>query len=615
MTGAESARVLVGVADGEAGAVLAAAVAEARRRGTGVHLVHAVGASVRPEGGEPWDTFQASLRREAAELLEATARTVGERAGNDVPVSTELAYEPVVSALIGLSAQAGVVFLERGSHRHVATLSTANGVAARAHTPVVVVPAGWEEPTADAPVVVGVERPEQSTLVVRAALEAARARGVGLRIVHAWHFSPAYDDLVFAGGDRTELETELRSSFAAALDDLLSTYPDVAHELVMQHGRPGDVLAREADDAGLVVLGRHQSRVPLAPHLGSVVRAVLRTAPCPVMVVDPLPATAHPGASPDEVSVGHWSESDPGNVVVAAVDGSPGREGVIRRAVQEARAVGAPLRLVHVVPDYVPVSIIPLTPDDMTETGRGILHAAEEVARAAAPDVRLESRLTRGPRARAIVEAAGDGRLLVVGRDRSLVERIVSGRTAAAVAGRSPCPVESVPPDWEAGRGHGPVVVGVRSTTECGPLLAHARGLAAERHARLVVLHAWKMASGYDDIIEARVATDELDRRPTAELAAVLDEIGSGLPEVPTEIRIVHDRPAHALVTASKDADLMVLMRRHHRGPDTWRLGATGRAVLGTARCSVRVVPPLGSPASSGAPLEASADLSGLSGR
>jgi nucleotide-binding universal stress UspA family protein len=263
----------------------------------------------------------------------------------------------------------------------------------------------------------------------------------------------------------------------------------------------------------------------------------------------------------------------------------------------------------------VPVSIIPLTPDDMTETGRGILHAAEEVARAAAPDVRLESRLTRGPRARAIVEAAGDARLLVVGRDRSLAERIVSGRTAAAVAGRSPCPVESVPPDWEAGRGHGPVVVGVRSTKDCGPLLAHAWGLAAERHARLVVLHAWKMASGYDDIIEARVATDELDRRPTAELAAVLDEIGSGLPEVPTEIRIVHDRPAHALVTASKDADLMVLMRRHHRGPDTWRLGATGRAVLGTARCSVRVVPPLGSPVSSGAPLEASADLSGLSGR
>ena len=73
-----------------------------------------------------------------------------------------------------------------------------------------------------------------------------RARGVGLRIVHAWHFSPAYDDLVFAGGDRTELETELRSSFSAALHDLLSTYPDVAFELVVQHGRPGDVLAREA---------------------------------------------------------------------------------------------------------------------------------------------------------------------------------------------------------------------------------------------------------------------------------------------------------------------------------------------------------------------------------
>ena len=242
-------------------------------------------------------------------------------------MSTELAYEPVVSALIGLSAQAGVVLLERGTHRHVATLSTANGVAARAHTPVVVVPAGWEEPTADAPVVVGVERPEQSTLVVRAALEAARARGVGLRIVHAWQLQPRLRRPGVRRGRPHRARDGAALLLLAALHDLLSTYPDVALELVMQHGRPGDVLAREADDAGLVVLGRHQSRVPLAPHLGSVVRAVLRTAPCPVMVVDPLPASTHPGASPDEVAVGHWSESDPGNVVVARGRRVPGPGG------------------------------------------------------------------------------------------------------------------------------------------------------------------------------------------------------------------------------------------------------------------------------------------------
>lgn len=612
MLGTETAQVLVGVADGDVGAVLDAAVAEARRRDVGVHLVHAVGPSLLSADTDSWAVIDRTLRREGGELLEEAARAAGQRAGGDVPVSTELVHGPVVPALTALSQDAPVVFLQRRSRRHVPTLSVTNGVAARSHTPVVVVPAGAAGPPAGAPLVVGVKDAEQSTEVVRAALDAARSRAVGLRIVHAWHYS-GYDDLVFAGAAGTEHEDGLRAAFTGALRDLLAEYPDVDTELVVEHGRHADVLVRQSRDASLVVLGRHQSRVPLAPHLGSVVRAVLREAACPVMVVDPLVAGEPVPEVVGEVPAGQGGAQ--GSPVVAAVDGSPGSGGAVRRAVHEAGAVGSVVRLVHVVPDFVPVStMMPLTPADLSETGRVVLRAAEQVARAADPEVEVESRLVRGARARAIAEAATDARLLVVGRDRPLSQRLVTGRTATAVAGRASCPVESVPADWSAEGALGVVVVGVRSPEHAEHVLAHALALAAGRGARLVVLHSWKMPSGYDDVIEARVDAEEWDRRCRAQLEPVLEQVRAGFPEVPIEVRIVHDRPAHALVAASQEADLVVLMRRHHLGPDAWRLGGTARAVLGAAHCAVRIVAPPATPQAAGAPVERSDQLS-ASGR
>ena len=64
-------------------------------------------------------------------------------------------------------------------------------------------------------------------------------------------------------------------------------------EVVVTHGRPADALVEESHRAGLLVVGRHRHSIPLGPHLGSVARAVLRHATCPVTVVDPV-RPAHP---------------------------------------------------------------------------------------------------------------------------------------------------------------------------------------------------------------------------------------------------------------------------------------------------------------------------------
>ena len=237
--------------------------------------------------------------------------------------------------------------------------------------------------------------------------------------------------------------------------------------------------------------------------------------------------------------------------------------------------------------------MMPLTPAELNETAEAILAHSERVARVSGPELKaIDIRMPRGSRVRGIVDASVGARLLVMGRDRSFVQRLVSGRTAAGVAERAACPVESVPPDWQDTPRFGAVLVGVRSPVDAVPLLAHAFPVAAGRAARLVVLHAWKLPTGYDDIISSRVALAEWETRTIAELEPLLEPWRTTYPELPVEIRVVHDRPVHALVRASEHADLLIVMRRPHLVAGGFHLGGTARAVLRAAQCTVRVVPP-----------------------
>lgn len=280
--------------------------------------------------------------------------------------------------------------------------------------------------------------------------------------------------------------------------------------------------------------------------------------------------------------------------VVIGVDGSDANEGALRYGVEEARRTGASLKLVHVVPDYVPISpMMPLTPSELTETGTAVLRQAQEQVRALAPDLEVEGWLHHGTRPVQLAHAAEHAQVVVVGRDnRPLLERLLRGDTAAGVAARSSVPMVLVPADWTSGPAKGVVLVGVKSPSHSTALLGDAIALAAERGARLVVLHAWKLPSGYDDIIETRVAADDWRRQSIEEMEALLTDWRVSFPEVEVEIRVVHDHPSFALVEASAEADVVVLVRRAHGVPAATHLGGTARAVLRSAHCPVRVVPP-----------------------
>lgn len=293
-------KVMVGVTTEEDGdAALAFAVAEARRRRVGVHLVHVVHPVLISPDGVPITVEERAVRKLGRDSLDKAALAIAHQLGPDQPVSTELARGATPGALVAAAEHAGIVVLQHqrmGTGRHVVpTLSTTNPVAALAPAPVVAVPPGWTERPGPAVVTVGVADPPQSTEVVRAALDEARLWGATLRILHTWHYSDSYDDLVF---DRQHQDAVEKRDLMDALSPLLETYPDVEIDVVVEHARAAEALVEESARASLVVVGRHRHAIPLGPHLGSVVRAVLRHATCPVLVVDPVPGPAIEPAAP-----------------------------------------------------------------------------------------------------------------------------------------------------------------------------------------------------------------------------------------------------------------------------------------------------------------------------
>ena len=290
----EPKKVLMCVSPGEDfEAALDFTVAEATRRGCGIHLalaVHPVWVGPR-DGGTDFSLVDGEWRKYGTEFLIDCERRISKAVGSDTTVSTEITHGSVVPALVDVSQNAALVVMQHhrmDRARHVPTLSVTNGVAARAHAPVVAVPDAWREGAHRSRVItVGVEDAASSAQVVRWAFEEARRLGGSVRLVRGWFFSAAFDGDVFQGQaglvQTAYVREEVRHEFA----ELTEHYSDVPSEVVAVHGPAADVLVGQSHDVRRVVVGRHEATMPLGSHLGPVTRAVLNHAACPVVVVDP----------------------------------------------------------------------------------------------------------------------------------------------------------------------------------------------------------------------------------------------------------------------------------------------------------------------------------------
>jgi nucleotide-binding universal stress UspA family protein len=277
------------------------------------------------------------------------------------------------------------------------------------------------------------------------------------------------------------------------------------------------------------------------------------------------------------------------NEIVVGVDGSPASDAAVGYALMLGRSLPAPVRLVHAVPMYSPVGVMPvLTGEVFADTGRELLAGVERRARLAAPDVEVLTSRPIGPSGSCLVEAAEDAQLVVLGRGIRL-DRIVSGSTAAHVTIHASCPVRIVPEDWTPEEAGGPVVVGLKDIETSVDLLRRGFAVASQAGRPLVVLHAWHLPPGYEQIVTAP-DLDAWNAHAAARIEHALKAIRTVFPDVAVEVRVVQAKATDGLVEASAGAGLVLVGRRSHRRPFD-RLGSIARTLQRTGRCPVEAGP------------------------
>jgi nucleotide-binding universal stress UspA family protein len=291
MTGsaATTHRILVGVTGaGENTPALRWAARDAAATGRGVTLVHVVRQVMPPPPpsvlltSEPLlEAGRQVLRRVVAEYRDLT--------DEDCESVAEVGHPGRVLSELSQDADFVVLAHRRLSPlRRVLTWSTTVSAAAHAHCPVVSVPSTWsaeagEDEAAREWVTVGIHENGTPVPVLEAAFEAAAARGLRLRALHAFRMPTQYDEIMRRSAPWWELwaQEQLRTEVQPVADK----YPDVEVDLVVSHEWPADALSRRATTSQLVVVGRHGQHPSLPQRIGSVARTALTITGCPVMVV------------------------------------------------------------------------------------------------------------------------------------------------------------------------------------------------------------------------------------------------------------------------------------------------------------------------------------------
>ena len=288
-----------------------------------------------------------------------------------------------------------------------------------------------------------------------------------------------------------------------------------------------------------------------------------------------------------------------GNVFMAGTDGSEQSLRAVEWAAREAVLRGGSLRVVS-VPMLPPLMAWGRGPQGRPDAVAHAIRASCEQALATAadratevePGLVVDTALLRGPSAEALVEAAADAAMLVVGsRGAGGFAALVLGSVSRYVAIHAGCPVIVAREESMASRRE--VVVGIRDLDQPAAI-GFAFEEAMLRKARLRAVHAWPLF-----LPEMRLTGTE---RPGADARQVTSEASAWLadlltfwrqkyPEVEVAVDVMHAHPGRVLASASARADLVVLGRSTadkspHPGP-----GAVTHAVLNHSHSPVAIVP------------------------
>jgi nucleotide-binding universal stress UspA family protein len=293
----------------------------------------------------------------------------------------------------------------------------------------------------------------------------------------------------------------------------------------------------------------------------------------------------------------------PAETIVAGTDGSEESLQAVEWAAREAGLREAALRIVSVPaswpnagpPGKFSDAISPaLVADIERKDAQRALAAAVDRAAWLGPWPRVATAILQGPPAQALLDAAADASLLVVGsRGVGGFAGLMLGSVSRYVATHAHCPV--VVARQETLAAHREIVVGVRDLEHSDAALAFAFQEAALRGARLMAVHAWfwfvpglhRVGTEAGGRQRQIIDPHEVSADAAIRLDATLAPWRAKNPDVQTGWEVMHGHPARLLAGASASADLVVLGRRAAGSA----VGSVTHAVLAHAHGPVAAIP------------------------
>ncbi|MEW2633048.1 universal stress protein [Streptomyces sp. NPDC048389] len=284
--------------------------------------------------------------------------------------------------------------------------------------------------------------------------------------------------------------------------------------------------------------------------------------------------------------------------IVTGVDGSAESLAAANWAGVEAERRGLPLRLLHAWL-WQPVDV-PLVQDRETQarSAEAVLREAATMVTRRHPELAVTSQIVADTPVPALLDAAAEAEMLVIGsRGHGRLVGFLLGSYGQQVIASATRPVVAVrePAQDDRGRGTGEVVVGQQgSADESGAVLGFAFGAAAARGATVRAVRAWEVPPAYtygSGTIRLTDGTGGLQPYEKQALAEALEPWRERYPGVPVVEHVEVGSAGPVLLSASSDADLLVVGRRVRRSTIGARIGSVAHAALHHAPCPVAVVP------------------------
>jgi len=275
-----------------------------------------------------------------------------------------------------------------------------------------------------------------SATALHLAADLARRAGAALHILHADAlFHASGEGRPHPGGAGGSLHDRVRQF---AWDTLGANFQALTPTITVVrdvNATAALLRATAAVDADLLVLGTHGRTGVARFFMGSVAEACVAAAPCPVLTVPRRTSNVVPSSSAP---------------VLVAVDFSDRSRDALAAGAEMAAAFGAPLEVVHVVPDAGPYpglspNIVDLAAFDPPR-GKAVQDRLVRFAAGITPEPTVTHAALGSP-ARLIASLAserGAGALVMGTNGRTGLAHAFVGSVAEAALRRSPCPVLSL---------------------------------------------------------------------------------------------------------------------------------------------------------------------------